>query len=74
MFLFLYCFFKHVHYRVTQRDTSDTFCQLCCGSMEAALDPRFAEIRLSMPCLAQSAWSKRWSLENEDINGGKPEE
>lgn len=42
--------------------------------MEAALDPRFAEMRLSVPCLAQSAWSKRWSLENEDINGGKPEE
>lgn len=32
--------------------------------------PMLTGLRLSMPCSAQSAWSKRWSLENEDLNGG----
>lgn len=29
------------------------------------------EVRLSVPRFAQSAWSKCWSLENDDLHGGE---
>lgn len=65
---FEFVLFKHVHYRITQRDTSDSCCWLCCRSMESHSLSMMAEMRLSISCVAQSTWSNCWSLENTDLN------